>query len=138
MCVFAILAQIVARAIDHRRGVVINAFLFDFVNRHDQRHVMLARQLLHALDGGAVRDRLGQIVPAGLLLGAEIGAVEDFLKAGDLRAALRPRRRYMLMLRDHRLLHFFKRTIGAGDISGLNQRAADHAGHSPPFGRFLL
>ncbi len=48
--------------------------------------MVLARQILHQPDGGAVGDGLGEVVPAGGLLGAEIGAVEDLLQADDLRA----------------------------------------------------
>jgi hypothetical protein len=68
---------------DHGGGVVVDAFLLDLVDRDDQRDVVLARQVLHEADGGAVRDGLGEIVPAGGLLGAEIRAVEDLLQAHD-------------------------------------------------------
>ena len=75
---------------------------------------MLARQFLHALDGGAVGDRLGEIVPAGLLFGAEVRAVEDFLEAGDLRAALRRLGDVRFVLVHHRVLHFGQAIVRAG------------------------
>ena len=48
--------------------------------------MVLAREILHEPDGGAVGDGLGEVVPAGVLLGAEVGAVEDLLQADDLGA----------------------------------------------------
>src|SRR5438552_777503 len=84
----AILPEVLSGSVDHSRGVVIYPLLLDFVNRHDQGHAMPARQLLHALYRGPVGDRLGEIVPARLLLRAKIRAVKNLLEARDLRPGL--------------------------------------------------
>ena len=43
----AILPEISAVVVNHRRGVVIDAFLLEFVDGNDQRDVMAARLVLH-------------------------------------------------------------------------------------------
>src|ERR1039458_236603 len=72
----AVLAEVGAVVVDDGGGVVIDAFLFHFVNGNDQGDVELARQILHEPDGGAIGNRLGEIVPAGSLFGAEIRSEE--------------------------------------------------------------
>jgi hypothetical protein len=70
-------------------GVVVDARLILFVDRDDDHHLVLLRQLAHQRDGGTVGHALGQVVPARLLLGAEVGAVEDLLQAEQLDLLLR-------------------------------------------------
>jgi len=82
----AILAQIAAVGIDYRSGVVVDAGGLFLVDRHHDHHPVPARQLLHQLDGGAVGNALGGLVPARILLGAKIRAGEDFLHAQNLHA----------------------------------------------------
>ncbi len=125
----AVLAEVSAVVVDHRGGVVVDAFLLELVDRDDEGDVMLARQVLHQPDGGAVGDRLGEIVPAGGLLGAEVRAVEDLLQADDLRAGFRGLPDVIDVLVDHGLLGGFERSVRRRDVGGLNQRAADISGH---------
>src|SRR5215469_2691360 len=102
--VLAVLAEEGAVGVDDRGGVVQDAFLFLLIDGHDQDHVVLAGHVAHEPHGRAVRDRLGPGVPLGLLYLAEVGAVEEFLQAGDL-CALRsgfPHRRHGVL--HHRIL----------------------------------
>ena len=87
--VLAIFAQVAAVGVDHGGRVEINAGHFDFVDGHDEDHLMFLREFLHVRDGRAIGHGLGQFVPARLLLGAKIGAVEKFLQAEDLHFFLR-------------------------------------------------
>ena len=82
----AVLAEVAAVVVDHGGGVVVDAFLLDFVDGNDEGDVVLPGQVLHQPDGGAVGDGLGEVVPLGGLLGAEVGPVEDLLQADDLGA----------------------------------------------------
>ena len=82
---------------------------------------MPARQLLHALYRGPVGDRLGEIVPARLLLRAKIRAVKNLLEARDLRPGLSGLRDVGFVFLHHRSLHFFKRALDRCDVRRLNQ-----------------
>ncbi|TMD12716.1 MAG: TIGR03842 family LLM class F420-dependent oxidoreductase, partial [Chloroflexi bacterium] len=95
----AVLTQHRAIVLDQHRGVVVDAGLGLFVERHDQRHLVLLRQRLHPPDGWAVVP-LGGVVPLGILLGAEVGTKEDLLQAGDLRTLGRGLRDQLLVLFD--------------------------------------
>src|SRR5206468_3643340 len=79
-----ILAQIAAVIADHGSGVVIDALLLALVDRDDEGDTALARLLLHQADDGPVRHGFGDIVPAGLLFGAEVRNVKDLLQADNL------------------------------------------------------
>ena len=128
--------------VDHRRGVVVDAFLFHLEDGNDEGDVELAGEVLHQLDGGAVRDRLGEVVPAGGLLGAEIRSVENLLEAHDLPAGGRGLADVGHVLVHHGLLGGFERGIRRGGVGGLNQRTADDTrhesslppGYTSPFG----
>src|SRR5207237_9366933 len=72
---YAILPEIRTIGPDHRRGIVINAFLLDLINRHDDDEMVLTRRLLHESNRRTVRNTLGKVIPAGLLFGAEIRSV---------------------------------------------------------------
>ena len=74
--------------------------------------MVLAREILHEADGGAVGIGFGEVVPAGLLLGAEVGAVEDLLEADDLRAGFGGLPDIADMLVDHALLDLGERSFG--------------------------
>jgi len=71
--VLAVFAEIAAVGVDDCRGVEVDAGHLDLVDRDDEHHLVLFRELLHQRDRGAVRDALGQLVPASLLFGAEVG-----------------------------------------------------------------
>ncbi len=115
---------------DHRGGVVVDAFLLLLVDGHDERDVVFACEVLHQADGGAVGHRLGEIVPAGFLLGAEIRPVENLLKTDDLRARGRGLSDIADVLVDHGFFHLLEGQSDGSDVGGLNQRAADDSGHS--------
>ncbi len=80
----AIFAEIGAVGVDHRRGVVVEAVLFLLEHRKHQHHAGLFGQLDHGLGRGPVGDRFGVVEMLVLLHLAEVGAVEDLLKADDL------------------------------------------------------
>ncbi len=130
----AILAEVLAGTIDHGRGVVVDPFVFDLVNRDDQRDAQFFCQRLHQVDRGSVRNRLGRVVPARALLGAEVGSVEDFLQADDLRAFAGCLADQAEVLVDHGLLDLGQRLLGGLHVGGLDERAANNARHgSDPF-----
>ena len=60
--------------------------------------------VLHRLDRRAVGNPLGHLVPARLLLGAEVGPVEELLQAQDLDAPPRRLLDQRQVLVDHPLL----------------------------------
>lgn len=76
--VFTVEAEQLTVRVNHRGGVVVHACHSELVNGDDDHHAVLFRDLLHALHGRA-GDRLGEVVPARVVLGAEIGAIEKFL-----------------------------------------------------------
>src|SRR5204863_8750633 len=90
--VFAILAQVLAVGVDHRRGVVVHTGDLFLIDRHYHNHAVLASDLLHQLDGRPVWNFLDRFVPARLLLGAEVRSRKDLLHANDLN----PTRRCLL------------------------------------------
>src|SRR5215467_14390393 len=120
--VLAVLAEVGAVGVDDRGGVVEDAFLLRFVDRHDQHHLVLARDVTHQPDGRPVGHRLCPGVPFGLLHLAEVRTVEEFLQAGDARALGRgiPDRR-------HRVLHH--RILVAGPLL-LDQGGTYDIGHA--------
>jgi hypothetical protein len=83
--------------------------------------VVLAGDVLHEFDGGAVGDEFGGVVPAGVLLGAEVGAVEDLLQADDLRAGVGGLLDEAEVLLDHARFGFSERRIGGGCVRRLNE-----------------
>ena len=101
---FSEFAEVGAVGVDHRGGVVVNTRQFFLVNRHDQHHRMLLRELGHQLDRGTIGDALGEVVPLGFLLGAEVGSIKKLLQANDLSPFARGLRNEVDMLIDHRLL----------------------------------
>jgi len=88
---------------------------------------------LHKLCRGAVGDGLGEVVPTRRLLGAEIGAVKDFLQADDLRTigGSFADHRHVLVGRD--LLDLVERARRRLGVGGLDQGAADDARHGAPY-----
>src|ERR1035441_7459190 len=125
----AVLAEEAAIVVDDGGGVVVDACLLDFVDGHDEGNVILPGQILHEADGGSVGDGFGEIVPAGGLLGAEIGPVEDLLEADDLGAGAGGLLDISDVLIDHGLLGGWKRGLRRGGVGGLNQRTANDARH---------
>ena len=72
----AVFPQVFPIRINHRRGVVIQSGHLPLVYRNHYGHAIFLRQFLHVLDRRTVRHRLGQFVPARLLFGAKIWAIE--------------------------------------------------------------
>src|SRR5258708_2279116 len=131
--VLAVFAQITAVGVNDRGGVEINAGHLDFVDRDDEDHLVLLSKLLHGCDGGTVGDFLGELVPASLLFGAEIRAVEKFLEAEDLNFLLGGVGNQALVLGDHLFPDVSKRVIFRGPFTlGLNQATEDDTGHATP------
>jgi hypothetical protein len=131
--VLAVFAEIAAVGINDRGGVVVDAGHFDFVDGDDEGHLVLLRELLHKRDGWPVWDFFGQFVPAGLLLGAEVGTVEKFLEAEDLYFLFGGIGDEVLMLGDHLFLDVGERKLFRGPLTlGLNQATANRTSHATP------
>src|SRR5215469_3017037 len=120
--VLAVLAEEGAVGVDHRGGVVEDAFLLLLVDGHDQDHAVFAGHVAHEPHGRPVRHRLGPGVPLGLLHLAEVRAVEEFLKAGDARTL-----RSCFPHRRHGVLHH--RVLVAGPLL-LDQGGTYDIGHA--------
>ncbi len=67
---------------------------------------------MHELDGRAPGEVFGEIVPARRLFGAEIGTIEDFLKANYLAAVASRFTNHRLVFVGHDLTNLLKRTGG--------------------------
>ena len=107
--VFAVLPEILPVSVKYRCRVEINAGHFDFIHGDDQDHAVFLRELLHPRQGRAAGDRLGQSIPLGLLFGAEVRSVEEFLQAENLDLAFCRGGNPLLMLGDHFFLDLPKR-----------------------------
>ena len=101
--ILAVLAEVRTIGIDHRGGVVVDAGHLALVERDDHRHLVLRRDRAEVLDGGT-GHRLGGVVPALVLAGAEVRAVEDFLQTQDLDALLAGVVNHRQVLLEHRRL----------------------------------
>src|SRR5713101_6077249 len=131
--VLAVFAEIAAAGVNDRGGVEIDAGHVDFVDGHDEHHLVFLRELLHQRNRGAAGNLLGKLIPAGLLLGAEIWTVEKLLQAEDLHFLLGRAGNQALVLGDHFLLDFGKRELFRGPLTlGLNQAAVNDTGHVTP------
>src|SRR5713101_4301629 len=74
--VLAVFAEVATISIDDGGSVEVDAGHFDFVDRDNKNHLVFLSELLHGRDRRTARDLFGEFVPAGLLLGAKIRAVE--------------------------------------------------------------
>src|SRR5438445_272381 len=129
--VLAIFSEVAAVGVDHRGRIVVDAGHLHFINRDDEYHLVLLRELLHARDGRAVRHPLGQFVPSRLLLGAKVGSVEKFLEAEDLHLLLGGIRDEALVLGDHLFFNVAERQFLRRPFAvNLNQTAAHVTSHS--------
>ena len=127
--IFAVFAEISSVGVDDGGGVVVDAFDFDFVDGNDEDHLMFFRQLTHQLGGGSVGDLFGDVVPAGFLFGAKVGAVEELLEAENLHALFGG-------LFDHGDMFFDHGVTNGGGVfgsgvsgGGLNEAGFDDARH---------
>src|SRR5580693_9391645 len=100
----AVLAQVGAVGVDHRRGVVVDARMLFLVHRRDDHDVGLPRHVLQQPGGRPVRDGLGVGVVVGVLHLAEVRSVEQLLQAHHLHARRGRGPDMVHRRRDHRFL----------------------------------
>src|SRR5215471_17176487 len=127
--VLAVFAQIAAVGVDDCRRVEVHTGHVLFVNRNNHHHFVLRRNLLHESNRRPFGNRFGQLVPAFILLCAEIRTIEKFLQAQDLRFLASSLFDQLKVLVDHRLPDLRERAVGVERVCGLNQGAADIARH---------
>src|SRR5258708_1164151 len=125
----AIFPQISSVGIDHRGSVEVNARHLLFINGDDNHHAMLRSNLLHEPDSRPIGHALGQFVPASILLGAKVRAVEKLLQAEDLGLLLGGLLDQLDVLIDHRFSDLSQGAIGAESVAGLNQGTTDNPRH---------
>ena len=77
----AVLAQVGAVGVQHGGGVIEHPGHLLFVYRHDHDHAMFPGQFLHQPHRRAAGRLLRQLPPPVVLLGGEVGAVEQLLQA---------------------------------------------------------
>src|SRR5918993_762398 len=130
--VLAVLAEIPAVRVDDRRRVVVDAGHLFFINRHHHDHAVLLRDLLHQADRRTIRDSFDHLVPAALLLGAEIGPVEELLQAQELHAAAPCLLDERHVLVDHAALDLVGAAVERNVGFDLYESAADDAVHGAP------
>src|SRR5690349_19534561 len=100
----AVLAQVLAVGVDHRRGVVVDARVLFLVHRRDDDDAVLPGHVLEELGRRAVGDRFGVGVVVRVLHLAEVRPVEEFLQADHLRASRGGGLDMVHRCRDHRFL----------------------------------
>ena len=127
--ILAILAEIFSVGIDYRSGVVIDACDLFFVDRHDNHHAVLFRDLLHQARRFAVGNLFDRFVPTRLLLSAKIGRGENFLHANYLHALLRRLLNKTKMLFNVQPLNVFDWHIGWRGVGALYKSAFNCSWH---------
>jgi hypothetical protein len=88
---------------------------------------MPGRNLLQQADGGAVGDSFSEFIPAGILFGAEVRAVKQFLQTQDLYLLASRLLNQIQVLLDHGVANLGKRVLGPKDIARLNQATANNS-----------
>ncbi len=128
--ILAVFPKIAAIGIKYSRGIVIHARHLAFVHRHHHGHVVLLGQRREFFERGS-RHGFGEVVPARILAGAEIRAVEDLLQPQYLHPALASFVNERQMLLEHGRGDFFDRARFVVDgVAHLNQPADDLACHN--------
>ena len=128
----AVGAQHAAVGVDHDRTVVVHTADRAFVERDHQRDPELAGQVLHHPRGRSVGNVLGGLIPLRILLGAEVGTVEQLLETDNLRPALRGLADHADVLGDGDALVLGDRSVAVGVVMGLDQADADGVAHGVP------
>src|SRR5271170_1949043 len=77
----AVFAEVTSIRIDDCGSIEIHSRHLLLVDRNDDRHAMFRRELLHQLGCRPFRNPFGKLVPADVLLGAEIWPVKQLLQA---------------------------------------------------------
>ncbi len=121
--VLAVLAQEGAVGVDHRRRVVVGAFVDHLEHRYDQHHPGLLGQGLHEVCG-RTRHGFGVGEVRAVLHGAEVRGGEDLLEAQHLGTLVGSLPGIPDLLVDHRLL--------VPGPFGLNEGSSDGIGHDTP------
>jgi hypothetical protein len=127
--VLAVLAQIASVCIDDCGSIEIHSRHLLFVNRDYDCHLMFGGDLLHQLGSRSVWNSFCELVPADVLLGAEIGAVEQLLQAKDFHFFLCRLLDKLKMLVDHGFLDLWQRAVAAQHVTRLDEATAHNAGH---------
>jgi len=122
---FAIFPQESSVGVEDGGGIEVKAGKFLFVDRDNDGHLMPRGNFLHPADGRAVGDRFGQVIPAGILFRAEVGAIKQFLQTQDLDLLAGCLLYQLNVLPDHGFADLGKRVFGTKDIARLNQTTAD-------------
>src|SRR6267143_2230574 len=131
--VLAVFAEIAAVGVDDRGGVEVDAGHLDLVDWDNEDHLVFFGELLHGRDGGAAGDFFCQFIPASLLLGAEVRAVEKLLQSEDLHLLLGRGGDQVFVLSDHFFLDVRQRILFRGPFTlSLNQATANDTGHATP------
>src|ERR1700757_30530 len=108
-----VLAEVNSFTIDDCRRVVVDPLRLDLIYRHDQGQLQFLRQRLHQLNRLPVGNWFRKVIPARRLLGAEIRAVENLLKARDLGACCGSMADHRNVLVDHGPLARFEGLVDA-------------------------
>src|ERR1043165_6398380 len=127
--ILSILTEVGAVGVDDGGGVVVNAGALFFIERHDDDHLVLFGVLLHELRGRAVGDLLDGVVPARVLLGAEVRTGEDLLHAEHLHAFLAGLIDVLERALDLGVANGLDRLAAVGREGGLDQTALHDSGH---------
>src|ERR1051325_3762270 len=127
--ILAIFAEVRAVGVDHGGGVVVDAGRLLLIDRHHDDHVEAARVLLHQLRRRPVGDLLDRVVPARVLLGAEVRPGEDLLEADDLHTFLCSLLDVLQRALGLRFADLVDRLARIDRECGLNQTCFDDAGH---------
>ncbi len=132
--VLAILAQVLTVGVNDRRGVVVDAGYLFLVDGNDDDHAVLLGDLLHEPDGWPIGHALDGLVPARLLLGAEVRRREDLLHAENLDALTGCVFNHAQVLFDVGALNLFDGRVGRRGVGGLYETAFNCSCH---LGRIL-
>jgi hypothetical protein len=128
--VLAVFTHVASVRVEDGGRVVVHALGLFLVDRDHHHHRVFLRDLLHEADGRAVGHLFRELVPAGILLRREVGAVEQLLQAEDLDAASGGLVDEADVFGDHRLAHVGQAgLVRREDVAGLDEAAADDAWH---------
>ncbi len=122
---FAIDADNRSVGVDYGGGVVVYSGHRGLVNRKDYDHSVFLGQFAHKVSRGSGYRFRGSI-PLGVLLGAEIRPVENFLKRENFNAFLSRVLYHLHVFGNHCLFDFLDRMlVRLKDVGGLYQTAFD-------------
>jgi hypothetical protein len=132
--VLPVFAKVRAVGVDDSGRVVIDPRTVLLVQRDDDDHLVLLRDLLHEPRGRPVRNALHGVVPSRALLGTEVRAGEDLLHAQDLNPLATGLLDEAHVLREVRLADGLELLGGTAGVDGLNEAALYDAWHRSGIG----